>query len=164
MSLEIKLSLEKWCRAAGITMKKKRIELLKKKNKRFSLKIIHRSTQTGTSTRKSRIKIKQTDDATKPTVEVCSIGEHRWLILIRIFHHSFALYFHEKIVLDEQIATNSEQINNDDGKNGSQYYGFCIAYDTLNDIPKRILTINNIEQLMTIDEHNITTQIDFVSY
>lgn len=59
----------------------------------------------------------------------------------------FAIHFHEEIVLDEEIATDSKEIDDDHGKDSGQDHGFGIAHDTLNDIPQRVFTIDNIEQL-----------------
>jgi hypothetical protein len=47
----------------------------------------------------------------------------------------FGIYFHEKIILDEEVTANGEQIDDDHGKHRCQDDGFRIAHNTLNDIP-----------------------------
>ena len=74
----------------------------------------------------------------------------------------FAVHFHEEIVLEEEVATNSKEIDDEHGKDSSQDHGFGIAHDTLNDIPQRVFTIDNIEQLgeRTHDHSAYDTEAD----
>ena len=59
----------------------------------------------------------------------------------------FRFHIHEKIILDEQITTDSKQIDDDHREHRCQDHGFSIADNTLDDIPQRIFTIDNIKQL-----------------
>lgn len=55
------------------------------------------------------------------------------------------VHFHEEIILDEQVTTYSEQIYDDHREHGSQDDRLSVAYNTLNDIPQCIFTIDNIK-------------------